>query len=205
MYSTTEKLSTNINEVQSDILIENVTNNPLLKASTISTRNKSLDTSAKNVIRSINELLVKINKIEEYTKTSVDNQYQAIGDLTTHPEMITNLHAVSPSIIELLLDVNTRLKAIENLAKDDFEDVFTVGDAVQTEFKLTHKPLGKIYVYIDGLKYLKSNYEYNSETNTITWIFTESKGGFDIKDSEVVFEYDYIEETTTTTTGESDV
>ena len=85
-------------------------------------------------------------------------------------------------------------------AKNDYEDKFSISkDEIRTQFVLTHKPIGKIRLFINGIRYFnnvnKKYFDYNSETNTVTWINTdEAQGGFPISDMDVVFEYDYAKD-----------
>ncbi len=84
---------------------------------------------------------------------------------------------------------------IANISINSFEDVFHVADGqTQSEFILTYKPIGKIRMYVDGLRYFQSCFQYNAATNTVKWINGASNPeGFDITDADVVFEYDYQE------------
>jgi hypothetical protein len=49
-------------------------------------------------------------------------------------------------------------------------------------------------MYVNGVRQFKTCFRYNPSRNSVTWVFTKEKGGFDIEDSEVVFEYDYNRE-----------
>ncbi len=88
---------------------------------------------------------------------------------------------------------NSRTDTVLVSGKDDYEDVFHVGeDEIKSEFKLTHKPVGKIRMYIDGIRYFKECIEYDAATNIVKWTNGSDKlEGFDINDADVVFEYDY--------------
>ena len=93
-------------------------------------------------------------------------------------------------------EIDKKLAEVENLAADDYEDIFEVAaNETKSVFHLTHKPIGKIRFYIDGVRYFSDYFQYNKENNTVTWIDTESNmgsdKGFDITDSMVVIEYDY--------------
>ena len=91
------------------------------------------------------------------------------------------------------VDNNSIADTVFALDKDDYEEVFHVGeDETKSEFKLTHKPVGKIRMYIDGIRYFKECIEYDAATNTVKWTNGSDKvEGFDITDADVVFEYDY--------------
>ena len=88
---------------------------------------------------------------------------------------------------------NSRADTVFTTAQDAYEDVFHVReDETKSEFKLTYKPLGKIRMYIDGIRYFKECIEYDAITNTVKWTNGSDKiEGFDITDADVVFEYDY--------------
>lgn len=81
----------------------------------------------------------------------------------------------------------------------EFEDVFSVAEGEnRTDFQLTHIPVGKIKLFIDGLRYFNGNngadvfYTYDADTNTVKWTNTEeSTEGFQLSDMNVVFEYSY--------------
>jgi hypothetical protein len=49
-------------------------------------------------------------------------------------------------------------------------------------------------MYVNGVRQFRTCFRLNKSSNSITWLFTKEKGGFDIEDSEVVFEYDYNRE-----------
>ena len=85
------------------------------------------------------------------------------------------------------------VQVIKDLARDDYEDVFHIAEGqTQSEFVLTHKPIGKIRMYIDGIRYFKECIEYDADNNTVKWVNkSENPEGFDITDADVVIEYDY--------------
>lgn len=81
----------------------------------------------------------------------------------------------------------------------EYEDSFFVKDGEnRTNFALTHIPIGKIKLFIDGLRYFNGNdkadelYTYDKNTNVVTWTNTDdTKEGFQLSDMAVVFEYSY--------------
>lgn len=92
------------------------------------------------------------------------------------------------------------VEKIALFAKDDFKDTFIVGsEAPQTDFVLTHKPIGTIKLFVDGVRYFDDCYTFNEDTKTLTWIGTDATlgagNGFDLQDNTVVVEYDYDEKT----------
>ena len=181
-----------LNELQEQLLTSNVTDNPLMIKSKIKSKNKTLNTTMKGVIQAINEVYEKTNQIEVYTTEAVTTQNKLIGDFND-PDLINKLQTLAPTVIEALVDTREQLDNILQFVLDDYEDVFTVNTPIN-EFKLTYTPIGKIRMYINGLRQFKTSFRYNKDRNSITWVFTSDKGGFDIEDSEVVFEYDYNRE-----------
>lgn len=197
MYSITtagsEQLTNNIYKLQADILAEKTSNNTAyLKPSTIKSKNYQLNTTQKAVITAINELVSTIDTLDKQTNTALDEMYSALGNTGADPALLTKLKEQGNSVIEILLDVKSRLEKIEPLALDDYEDVFIIKDTeTRTEFPLTYKPLGKIHFHIQGLRYFRDCYTYNSDTNTVVWTNTADNDGFDLTDCVVVIEYDY--------------
>ena len=123
-----------------------------------------------------------------------------VNSLTTltgsDPELEMKLKEKGDSIIDLVLKMYNQLQEIAVFAADDFEDEFIVPPITDgnypTTFTLTHKPVGKINLYIDGIKKYKDTYSYDEEANTITWLATEANNGFDLTDCSIIAEYDYI-------------
>lgn len=182
-----------MNEIQEQVLTTNVTDNPLMPYNKIARKNKQLNTNNKAVIQAVNELFSKSTQVEKYTTDSVIAQNKIIGDAINDPDMLNKLKGVAPTIIDALVNTKNQIDDLLQFILDDYEDVFNVTDAV-AEFPLTHVPIGKIKMYINGMRQFRTTFEYNKDTNTISWLYVPEKGGFDIEDSEVVFEYDYNRE-----------
>ena len=105
--------------------------------------------------------------------------------------LFTDQYAVLNQKIEDAMLTEEERAALK-LVPDDFEDVFDVPEGeYQSVFYLTHKPIGKIRLYIDGIRHFSTTFEYDKIENKCTWVFTPENGGFDIEDAEVIFEYDY--------------
>lgn len=100
---------------------------------------------------------------------------------------------------ELVKKHATLEKEVERVgmfAEDDFKDTFVVGaDATQNTFVLTHKPVGEIRLFVDGVRYFEDCYTLDKETKTVTWKGTDATlgagNGFELQDNTVVVEYDY--------------
>jgi len=194
MYSQNDEPTKSFNELQSDILGEKLTNNPLMKASKMATKNKALNTKQKTIVNAINELLTALDGAQAQTKKSLAQMYDVLGDFAQNPELLNELTSRgAETILALAANTYDTVQEIQNFAKDDYEDVFHIAEGqTQSEFALTHKPIGKIRMYIDGIRYFKECIEYNAETNTVKWINDSSNPeGFDITDADVVIEYDY--------------
>lgn len=182
-----------MNEIQDKVLTNNVTDNPLMPYSKVARKNKQLNTNNKAVVSAVNELFSKSTQVEKYTTDSVIAQNKIIGDAINDPDMLNKLKSVAPTIIDALVDTKSKIDDLLNFILDDYEDVFTVTTKV-SNFSLTHTPIGKIKMFINGMRQFRTTFEYDKDTNSINWLFVPEKGGFDIEDSEVVFEYDYNRE-----------
>ena len=194
MYSTPDELTTKINELQSDILGEKLTNNPLMKASKIASKTKALDTNSKTIVTAVNEILKNLNSLSDKDNDSLNNMYSVLGNFVKTPELVNELTSRgAETVLALAAKAYDDVQVIKDLARDDYEDVFHIAEGqTQSEFVLTHKPIGKIRMYIDGIRYFKECIEYDADTNTVKWVNTsENPEGFDITDADVVIEYDY--------------
>ena len=194
MYSSTTEITKNINELQSDILGENLSNNPLMKKSSLPTKNKKLNTNQQIIVPAINEILKAQEKLTKLTNDALNNMYRTLGDLSKDTMLANKITSRGASVIDLLADIT-------DLVTKVYEDKFYVAENEnRTEFKLTHVPAGKIKLFIDGIRYFNGNdkenfFTYNKSTNTVTWINTdESTEGFQLSDMDVVFEYSYLAE-----------
>lgn len=113
---------------------------------------------------------------------------------------------------ELVKKHATLEKEVERVgmfAEDDFKDTFVVGaDATQDRFVLTHKPVGEIRLFVDGVRYFEDCYTVNKETKTVTWKGTDATlgdgNGFELQDNTVVIEYDYNKKEEENTGEETD-
>lgn len=193
MYSSENEITQNINQLQSDILLEDTSRNPLFTASAISSRNKALKTNSKKIVNAINEITENKKVLENTLRNGLNAQYNVLGDVVTDVELVAKLKNIAPNIILALELIKAEVDQISILAQDDYEDRFMVGDTPQTEFRLTHIPVGKLRLYINGTHYSKELFSYNKDIDPylVTWTFTEANGGFDISDCEVIFEYDW--------------
>ena len=195
MYSSTAGLTRNINELQSDVLAENLASNPYLKYHVIIEKNKQLNTTSKNVIGAINEVLRKTNSASTTNKAALAELYNVLGHVGVQPELTKKVLSHSTSLIQLVLDMLDRIDSNDALRTIDYKDQYTVGETVQHTFRLSHKPRNEsVKFFVNGVQYSnihKVAYTYDSDQNQITWLFTEDNHGFDITDSEVVIEYQY--------------
>ena len=123
-----------------------------------------------------NEILVKELEVESGYSMEVIKKEDVKSFIKGYLEKVSKEMG-----IDLKLEIN------------EYEDVFTVTTKV-SNFPLTHTPIGKIKMFINGMRQFRTTFEYDKDTNSINWLFVPDKGGFDIEDSEVVFEYDYNRE-----------
>lgn len=195
MYSKNDELVTSFSELQSDILGEKLTDNPKMKASKILAKNKALNTEQKTIINAINELLKKQDEFSDNVRQDLQTMYSRLGNFASSTTSDEELAArKASSVLELAVKAFDMAKEAKTSASVDHEDVFNVPEGkTQSEFKLTHRPIGKIRLYIDGIRYFRDSMEYNPETNVVTWTNDSTKAeGFDITDADVVLEYDYL-------------
>lgn len=195
MYSSTAGLTNNINELQSDVLAEKLTNNPYLKYHVIIEKNKRLNTTSQNVIGAINEVLRKANSASTTNKAALAELYNVLGHVGVQPELARKVLAQAPSLIQLVLNMLDRIDSNDAMRTLPFKDQYTVGETVQHTFRLSHKPRNEeVKIFVNGVQYSNIHsaaFSYDQAQNMITWLFTEANGGFDITDSEVVIEYQY--------------
>lgn len=180
-------------ELQEKVLTRDITENPLMTPSKINTKNKTLPTKCKGVVQSITETYKKVQQLEEYETEFATFQNSIVGDAFNDPTMLDKLKSVAPTVIDGLVSLKDEIDSILQFVLDDYEDVFTVTEPVE-EFILTNVPIGKIRMYVNGVRQFRTCFKYNKTKNSISWVFTAENGGFDIEDSEVVFEYDYNRE-----------
>ena len=77
MYSSTNGLTKNINELQSDILAEKLSNNPYLKYHVLIEKNKQLNTTSQTIIGAINEVIrnTRLTAIDSSRNVSFKDQF----------------------------------------------------------------------------------------------------------------------------------
>lgn len=197
MYSSETDITKNFSELQADILTEDTAQNSKMPAAKTVKRNKALKTSNKTIVNAINELLASQEKIQEKTSQSLKDIYDILGNFAVNPSLKNELTSRgAETVLELASKTYDALQAIKDLVQDDYEDMYHIAEGqTQSEFVLTHKPVGKLRIYVDGIRYFSDCIEYDSETNTVKWVNDSSKPeGFDITDADVVIEYDYKKE-----------
>lgn len=195
MYSSTNGLTKNINELQSDILAEKLSNNPYLKYHVLIEKNKQLNTSSKTIIGAINEVLRKTNSAVSTNKAALSELYNVFGHVGMKPELVHSVLAQAPSLIELVLELNNKLSVVEVARNVNFKDQFVTGEQPQFTFRLSHLPKeDSLKMFVNGVQYFNTNvvaYTFDEDKREVNWVFDAERGGFDPVNSEVIFEYTY--------------
>jgi len=191
MYSSPIGLTQNINELQSDVLAEKLSNNPHLKYHVLIEKNNKLGTTSQTIIGAINEVLRKIQSTSNTNKAALAELYNVLGHVGVQPALITRVLREAPSLIELVLNILDRVNAADATRTVICKETFVVGNVPQVTFNLSHLPNDNtVTVNINGVKY-SNGFDIDNKELILTWLFTESAGGFDITDSEVIIEYTY--------------
>lgn len=191
MYSSTAGLTNNINELQSDILAEKLSNNPYLKHHVLIEKNNKLGTSSQTIIGAINELLRKNQSISDTNKAALVELYNVLGHVGVHPELVSRVLGEAPSLIELVLDILERVNNADTTRIVAQKDSFMIGEEARNLFALSHIPInGSVTININGVRYY-DGFKVDNDNLMLLWLFDEQEGGFDIKDSEVIIEYSY--------------
>lgn len=115
-------------------------------------------------------------------------------------DLINNQLKTIKQSLENLTQEHEKLKrevdTYSDFIKDDIKDTFVIDEeTTQDKFILSHIPIGMIKFYVDGVRYFEDCFTYDADTNTVTWIGTDSNlgtgNGFELSDNTVVIEYDY--------------
>ena len=151
--------STDLNDIQNDVLTTVLTNN-----SKISKIN-SLRTTAKSIIKAINELNGLLGAAVDQAQTATQNAQEASAAIkTTKNEIQQSMQNVVKEVVVKEAAFGERVQLC-----DDELDCHNDG---QTIFPLNHKPVrdGDILFYVNGVKYPKDDYRYDAKANNITWL-----------------------------------
>ena len=196
-----------IQKLQADIVSIDTATNPAIKKinSRLSPSKKYiLTTSLTKITPEINALSKAQDDLETSLNESVESVFNFVGNVSSDIELRNKFEEYIKShtsvtditIINIIVEIIDRLSVVEKFSADDYEDEFEVGEnETMSVFSLTHKPIGKVRFFIDGVRYFSNYYEYKPENNTVIWLGTvDNMGkdkGFEISDSTVVIEYDY--------------
>jgi hypothetical protein len=127
MYSTTTNITANIEELQSDILLDNLDDNSLFKESSIASLNKKLITAKQNIVQAINEISNDMKSLNNTVTKSLQQQYDIIGDTLGSPELVEKVTAIDANLILALTKTNNQVKSInQSLAKTKKDIVFVI-------------------------------------------------------------------------------
>ena len=196
-----------IQKLQADIVSIDTATNPAIKKinSRLSPSKKYiLTTSLTKITPAINALSKAQDDLKTSLNESVESVFNFVGNVSSDIELRNKFEEYIKShtsvtditIINIIVEIINRLSVVEKFSADDYEDEFEVGEnETMSVFSLTHKPIGKVRFFIDGVRYFSNYYEYKPENNTVIWLGTvDNMGkdkGFEISDSTVVIEYDY--------------
>lgn len=196
-----------IQKLQADIVSIDTATNPAIKKinSRLSPSKKYiLTTSLTKITPAINALSKAQDDLETSLNESVESVFNFVGNVSSDIELRNKFEEYIKShtsvtditIINIIVEIINRLSVVEKFSADDYEDEFEVGEnETMSVFSLTHKPIGKVRFFIDGVRYFSNYYEYKPENNTVIWLGTVNNmgkdKGFEISDSTVVIEYDY--------------
>ena len=196
-----------IQKLQADIVSIDTATNPAIKKinSRLSPSKKYiLTTSLTKITPAINALGKAQDDLETSLNESVESVFNFVGNVSSDIELRNKFEEYIKShtsvtditIINIIVEIIDRLSVVEKFSADDYEDEFEVGEnETMSVFSLTHKPIGKVRFFIDGVRYFSNYYKYKPENNTVIWLGTvDNMGkdkGFEISDSTVVIEYDY--------------
>lgn len=196
-----------IQKLQADIVSIDTATNPAIKKINSNfnpSKKYILTTSLTKITPAINALSKVQNDLKVSLNKSVNSVFDFVGNVSSDIELRNKFEEYIKShtsvtditIINIIMEIIDRLSVVEKFSADDYEDEFEVGEnETMSVFSLTHKPIGKVRFFIDGVRYFSNYYEYKPEDNTVVWLGTVSNmgndKGFDISDSTVVIEYDY--------------
>lgn len=193
MYSSANQLTTNIQELQMDVLNEDTSMNPLFVYSKVATRTKALNTTAKTIVKAINEVLMRTNSINTDLNSALSRIMKLLGN-TSDPVLATKVNERGNSIAEIVLELDDKITNLDLSSYSVQRDVFNVDDkTVKTTFVLSQQVanISTIKFYVNGLLYENGTgvtmYSYNENLNTVYWV----SDLFDIQDAVVIIEYEY--------------
>ena len=155
--------STDLNDIQKDVLTTALTNN-----SKISKINQ-LGTTAKTIIKAINEL-------NGFLGTATDQANSATATANEAKESIEITKAelqetIKTVVKEVIVTEGVAASINYNLQSDEF-----ACQNGQTVFALSKVPAdkGDILFYVNGIKYMKTDYQYDKSSNTVQWLNAEN-------------------------------
>jgi hypothetical protein len=163
--------ATDLEQIQADVLGSSLASN-----SKITGLNK-LKTSAQVVLRAINEINNKL--ASALTKTD-----QATAAATEAKQDVENVKEEAKTLVQETITQKMTEIVSGNIQNDEFccEDG-------QTVFALSKTPADKdnILFYVNGVKYLRSDWSYDEANNEATWLNTnQATKGFVISKADAV-------------------
>lgn len=197
MYSTETELTNDILKLQADVLGEDVkTDHPYLKKNKSAAKSKQLITERGFIVGAINELVSGQDSLTDVTEKALATVYNVLGQIALDQSLKERVLEKAPSLIELVLQMNQEIINLNLNKFENFEDVFDVADDTVT-FTLSKGNIdfNSIKVFVNGVYYKRDpeTYSIDETANTVTWLLNEDNGGFSLKDSQVIINYNYKE------------
>lgn len=157
--------------IQNDVLTTLLTNNTKIS------KLNGLKTDGKSIVKAINELLSKLNTaLSQVTTASQDANEAKDGVAGVKTEVQT-------MVTEIVTQKMTEIVS-GGIQNDEF-----VCEDNQTVFKLSKTPadVNNILFYVNGVKYLRSDWEYDEVKNEAKWLNTaQATKGFTISKADAV-------------------
>lgn len=159
MHSSTTSITNNIEELQSDILLESLENNSLFSSSNISMLNKALNTKKKNIVPAINEIKTMVESLDTTVSKSLLQQYEMIGDFKSNPELIDEVKKIDDNLTLALLKTNQQVVTVNKTIEKTKKDIVFIVPKVTPN-------ICKPEIYFPYIGYLKRIVANISTTNT---------------------------------------
>ena len=136
MNSTNEHITENIQELQSDILLEDLSSNTLFKYSALPSKNKKLDTTRQNVIQAINEIKSSQTSLITTVNNNLNKQFEAIGDVVASADVKSKLQALGTNMVTALYNAKNQIANLETKTDVTNKDIVFVIPKINPNTKM---------------------------------------------------------------------